>query len=93
MKALTLALSITLSSIAPFQCSQPDMNKRAEDTPSEALWKLSERFREAGDEEARRMTLEVLVEEYPRTREAERAKVALQGSEPGEATAGAEDAP
>jgi TolA-binding protein len=93
MKALTLALSLTLSSIAPFQCSQPDMNKRVEDTPSEALWKLSERFRDAGDDEARRMTLEVLVEEYPRSREAERAKLVLSGNEPAEPTAGAEDAP
>jgi hypothetical protein len=92
MKALTLALA--LSFIAPFQCSQPDMNKRAEDTPSEALWKLSERFREAGDDDARRVTLETLLEEYPRSREAERAKMALEGNDGDDATtSGAEEAP
>jgi hypothetical protein len=79
MKALFLALSLVLSSTAPFQCSKPDPNKRVEESPAEALWKLSERFRESGDDEARRVTLETLVEEYPSSREAQRAKMALEG--------------
>ena len=67
---------------APFQCaSDPDPNRRLEDTPSEALWRLAERFEASGDEDARRMTLEELVERYPGSREAARAEEALEGSE------------
>jgi hypothetical protein len=94
MKALALALALSLSSLAPFQCSKPDTNKRVEDTPAEALWKLSERFREAGDDDARRLTLETLIEEYPSSREAKRATMALEGKDVSDpATSGAEDAP
>lgn len=94
MKALSLALALSLSSIAPFQCGKPDMNKRVEDSAPEALWKLSERFRASGDDEARRLTLETLIEEYPGSREAQRAKMALEGKDVGDpATTGDEDAP
>lgn len=93
MKSLTLALALTLTSIAPFQCGKPDMNKRVEDSAPQALWKLSERFREAGDDEARRLTLETLVEEYPSSRQAERAKLALEGHDVADPEASGDEDP
>ncbi len=71
-------LLLTLLLGAPFQCaSDPDPNRRIEDTPSEALWRLAERFEAEGDESARRMALEELLERYPSSAEAERARTAL----------------
>lgn len=77
---------------APIQCaSDPDPNRRLEDTPSEALWRLAERFEADGDEAARRIALEEIVERYPSSAEAERARVALGSSDDGRRAAG-EDA-
>jgi len=75
-----VALLVVLLSFlgAPFQCaSDPDPARRMEDTPSEALWNLSERFREQGQDEARRETLQEIVRSYPNSREAERARLQL----------------
>lgn len=84
---------------APFQCaSDPDPNRRMEDTAPEALWELSERFEEREHREARLETLRHLIARYPTSRFAERARLALE--EAGEpvpertpATADADDAP
>lgn len=71
-------LALLLLLRAPIQCaSDPDPNRRLEDTPSEALWRLAERFEADGDEAARRIALEEIVERYPSSAEAERARVAL----------------
>ncbi|MEM9072727.1 MAG: hypothetical protein AAGE52_29750 [Myxococcota bacterium] len=68
--------------IAPFQCaSDPDPNRRLEDTPAEALWGLAERFRAAGNEDARRTALHEITERYPTSSEAERARAVLDGRE------------
>ena len=76
MKLLLLVAALT----APFQCaSDPDPNRRLEDTPAEALWNLAERFRAQSDEPARAVALNELVERYPTSREAERARVVLAG--------------
>ena len=73
---------------APFQCAaDPDPERRIADTPAEALWDLSERFEEEGNETARRTTLEQLVERYPSSREAVRAQDILNGREPSDAEA------
>ena len=75
-------LALLLLLRAPIQCaSDPDPNRRLEDTPSEALWRLAERFEADGDEAARRIALEEIVERYPSSAEAERARVALGRSE------------
>lgn len=75
MRALALALALLL---APLQCgSPPEEHPEFEDSPAEALWDLSERFREAGDDDGRRRTLGYLVERYPSSRFAERARLAL----------------
>lgn len=73
--ALLLAGSIYL---APLQCGgTPDPDRRLEDSPEEALMDLAERFRAQGDEAARTRTLEYLIERYPSSREAERARIEL----------------
>ncbi|MCB9611410.1 MAG: hypothetical protein H6721_08980 [Sandaracinus sp.] len=64
---------------APFQCaSDPDPNRRIEDTPAEALWRLAERFEADGDTDARRVALQEIVDRYPSSAEAERARRALE---------------
>lgn len=73
-------IAVLLLSRAPFQCaSDPDPNRRIEDTPAEALYRLSEHFQEVGDNEAREETLRHLIERYPSSREASRATLALEG--------------
>lgn len=72
---LLLASSLYL---APLQCgSAPDPDRRLEDSPEEALVGLADRFREQGDEAARTRTLQYLIEHYPSSREAERARLEL----------------
>lgn len=79
---IRFALVMALSSTAPFQCaSDPDPNRRLEDTPAEALWSLAERFRAQSDEAARAVALHELVERYPNSGEAERARLVLEGRE------------
>lgn len=74
---IRLVLALALS--APFQCaSDPDPNRRLEDSPAEALWDLAERFESEGDTAARRTTLEQLVERYPSSSEAHRAREELE---------------
>ena len=74
---------LVIWALAPFQCaSDPAPNQRLEDSPGEALWNLSERFAEEGDEDARRTTLRQLVEHYPGSRYARRARSALGENEP-----------
>lgn len=92
-------LALLLLLRAPIQCaSDPDPNRRLEDTPSEALWRLAERFETDGDEAARRIALEEIVERYPSSAEAERARVALGRTahgdgESGGASAGGDTSP
>lgn len=79
--ALLLAAALALG--APFQCaSDPDPDRAMEDSAPRALWDLSERFREQGNAEARRETLEWLVERYPSSRYARRAERALAAGAP-----------
>lgn len=85
LAAAAVALALTATTAAPFQCaSDPDPNRRREDTAPEALWQLSEHFRERGDVDARLETLRVLRERYPRSRYARRAEPILAGAEPDE---------
>ncbi len=81
-KLLTTFLLIGILN-APFQCAaEPDPDRRLEDTGSEALFRLSERFAESGEEHARRFTLEELIRQYPNSREAVRARLILEESSP-----------
>jgi hypothetical protein len=72
MKAALLALSITLS--APYQCGTEPNERPREDTAPKALWMLAEKFQQEGNASARETTLHQLVEVYPSSRYAERAR-------------------
>ena len=75
----TVLLAATLAVLAaPLQCERsPDPELRREETPDEALQGLADRFAAAGDEAARRATLEYLVERYPSSRFAPHAREEL----------------
>lgn len=74
--ALPLVLSFAL---APYQCArEADPAKRREETPGEALYGLAMQFREQGNDEAFRSTLEYLIERYPSSRFATTARAELE---------------
>jgi hypothetical protein len=63
---------------APVQCARDPAPERAiEEQPGEALYELAEQFRERGETKARKDTLAYLVERYPSSRFAARAKQEL----------------
>lgn len=71
------AVALALLGSAPLQCPARDTPALArEDSPAEALWSLAERFN-TSDPRARDATLRYLVERYPASRYAERARLAL----------------
>ena len=73
-----LAGFLCLAALAPLQCpSTPPPERAREESPAEALWQLAERFAADGDGAARRATLHYLVERYPSSRFAARARLAL----------------
>ena len=84
VRLASLVLAVGLSgSWAPLQCaSEPDPSLRKYETPEEALYDLAGRFRRTGDEKAWKETLSYLVERYPNSRYAVRARQDL-GAEPG----------
>ena len=89
MKLLVAALAVALFGAAPFQCSsKQDPGLRIEDTPAQALWKLSQRFEAEGDSAACRATLSFLVERYPSALEAQQAKQVLAASSSAAGTSG-----
>jgi hypothetical protein len=60
---------------APLQCSgEPPPEARRYETPPDALYDLAGRFKKRGDARAYRETLQYLVEKYPNSRFAVRAK-------------------
>jgi hypothetical protein len=71
---LALLGSAALLSTAPYQCKSDDPGRAREETPGEALWALCGRFAAKGDDASARATLDYLMERYPSSREAERAK-------------------
>jgi hypothetical protein len=73
-----VAALVLIPSLAPLQCpSQRQPELAREESPAEALWQLSERFAIQGDGAARTSTLRFLIERYPSSRFAERARLAL----------------
>lgn len=77
MRALLLAASLSLG-FAPLQCGSGDPEDLPSETPPEALYQLSEHFRKQGNEKARVETLEYLIDRYPNSRFAVRAKNELE---------------
>ena len=88
MRPYVLALGATLVSQAPLQCSHdPEPDVRTYETPPEALYDLATRFKAKGNQSAYRSTLEYLIERYPNSRFALRAKDELGSpGAPGSAT-------
>ncbi len=63
---------------APVQCARdPEPERAIEEQPGQALYELAEQFRERGDAKARKDTLAYLVQRYPSSRFAARAKQEL----------------
>lgn len=78
---LAFVLGSALVAQAPLQCSRaPDPDLRREETPPEALYDLATRFKAKGDQRAWHATLAFLVERYPSSRFAMRAKDELGGT-------------
>jgi hypothetical protein len=65
---------VALLGTAPYQCKSDDPGKAREDTPGEALWQLCGRFAAERNDAAARATLDYLIERYPSSRMATRAK-------------------
>jgi hypothetical protein len=86
MKSALLALGITLW--APYQCGTEPNDRPREDSAPQALWMLAEKFEQEGNAGARETTLRQLVEVYPSSRYAERARHDL--GLPGKAERGAQ---
>lgn len=64
---------------APLQCSgEPPPETRRYETPPDALYDLANRFKKEGNRHAYRETLEYLVERYPNSRFAVRARDELK---------------
>jgi len=86
VRIAAVVLGLATLGQAPLQCGgEPDYSLRQHETPGEALYGLAEQFKAEGDEAAWRKTLERLIERYPNSRFAARAKLDLQkaAGEPG----------
>jgi hypothetical protein len=80
VKPSVLLVCLAALGQAPLQCgSEPDHSLRRNETPDEALYGLAEKFKAQGNEAAWRDTLEYLVERYPNSRYATRARQDLEG--------------
>ncbi len=77
MRAVALSLALSLG-FAPLQCGSGDADDAHHETPPEALYGLADHFKEAGQKDAYRSTLEYLIDRYPNSRYAVRAKNDLE---------------
>jgi hypothetical protein len=82
VRGAALLATVALLSTAPYQCKSNDPERARDETPGEALWLLCGRFAAKGDDAAARATLDYLIERYPSSREAERAKDERQAPHP-----------
>lgn len=82
VRGIVLIASAAMLSTAPFQCKGDDPARAREETPGEALWQLCGRFAAKGDDASARATLDYLIERYPSSREAERAKSEREAAHP-----------
>jgi hypothetical protein len=75
LHSVIIGSTLSALAVAPFQCpSKPDPTHVREDTPGEALYDLATQFGKSGDRDGRVRTLQYLVERYPRSRFAFRAR-------------------
>lgn len=72
-------LAVPLLGAAPVQCGEPEPIQYARrDDPAETVFRLGERLRSRGHLEAAHDTFRFLIEQYPSSRWAERARAALE---------------
>lgn len=90
LRAAMAAGLLATATTAPLQCGHtPDAELREDETPGDALWRLSQRFQAAHDEAGERRTLEYLVDRYPSSRWISAAKGELSKLGPRSAAAAA----
>lgn len=71
--------------VAPLQCPSPQHPVTArEESPADALWLLASQFGREDNPIARERTLRFLVDRYPNSRQAERARIALSDHDAGD---------
>lgn len=75
MKILAFACLLALA--APYQCASDKAERPIEDTAPQALWILAERFKAENNMSARETTLRQIIEQYPSSRYAQRAREEL----------------
>jgi TolA-binding protein len=75
VKVLSLAVALLMA--APYQCASNEPARPVEDSAPEALWILAERFKAEGNTGARETTLRQIVDAYPSSRYAQRARQEL----------------
>ncbi len=84
MKALLLTTCLLTS--APYQCATDSNDRPVEDTAPQALWILAERFELESNQTARETTLHQLIDQYPSSRYAQRAREELGVADPASAS-------
>ena len=80
-RTLFLVAALALGN-APLQCGSGESEGARYETPPEALYDLAQRFKKQGKEDSRKQTLEYLIERYPNSRFAMRARSELGQPEP-----------
>ena len=80
MKALLFAACLLTT--APYQCATDTNDRPLEDTAPQALWILAERFESEHNQAAKETTLRQIIDEYPTSRYAQRARQELGLGDP-----------
>ncbi len=81
--AILVALAFALLGAAPVQCGRTEpIHYAHRDDPAETVYQLGVRLRSRGHEEAAHETWQFLIERYPSSRWAERARDDLQREAP-----------
>jgi outer membrane protein assembly factor BamD (BamD/ComL family) len=80
-RTLFLVAALALGN-APLQCGSGESEGARYETPPEALYELAQRFKKQGNDGSHKQTLEFLIERYPNSRFAVRARNELGQSEP-----------
>lgn len=91
---LLLGAALVLGGAAPVQCGEPEpVHYARRDEPAEVVWRLGLRLRERGHAAAALDTFRFLVERYPSSRWAARARAELESADVDGAGGGGAAAP
>lgn len=81
-RALAIGAALSLLGAAPVQCGEPAPVRYARrDDPGEVVWRVGLRLRERGHGAAALETWRILVERYPSSRWASRARAELESAQ------------